>query len=276
MPCPCRAVMLKIYNVYFPFEQHSATVFDSHIPRCEPAVLRPYRFASDLSRSWHGMGRARHGICELTSAVSRRSEGHLPRFGFFRLPRGVLRLTVRIFPVISGLSRRTRHCRRTAGTQHGMHEVARRGTAGARHGICVLAWIYDAECCDKALVWCSMIRLRKTDVFVFGFVCCPGVRVGWRKWFQWHCGTVPGVGRYLALLLVPLYCSNSCVSVYCRIECLEEIKHVSEVIINEHKMVVFVQYLRTVDLSETALKIPCWMYPLLTVLRPYWKVLNST
>ena len=70
-------------------------------------------------------------------------------------------------------------------------------------------------------------------------------------------GTVAGVGRYLALLLVPIYCWNSCVSVYCRIPCREEIKHVSEVIINEHKMAVFVQYLRTVDLSETALEIPC-------------------
>jgi hypothetical protein len=31
---------------------------------------------------------ARHGMCELTSAVSRRPVGDLPRFGFFRLTRG--------------------------------------------------------------------------------------------------------------------------------------------------------------------------------------------
>ena len=50
-----------------------------------------------------------HGICQLTSALSRRPVSDLPRFEFFRLPRGVSRLTVRIFPATNGLSRRTRH-----------------------------------------------------------------------------------------------------------------------------------------------------------------------
>ena len=68
---------------------------------------------------------ARHGMCQITLAVSRRPLGDLSRFGLFRLPRG--------------LSRRTRHCRRTAGAQHVMCELARHGTAGARHGICVIA-----------------------------------------------------------------------------------------------------------------------------------------
>jgi len=41
----------------------------------------------------HGRGAAwaRHGMCELTSAVERRPVGYLPRFGFFPLPRGVQR-----------------------------------------------------------------------------------------------------------------------------------------------------------------------------------------
>ena len=41
----------------------------------------------------------------------------------------VLRLAVRIFPATRGLSRRTRHYRRTAGTQRGMRELARHGMA---------------------------------------------------------------------------------------------------------------------------------------------------
>jgi hypothetical protein len=36
------------------------------------------------------------------------------------------------------ISRRTRHCRRQAGAQHGKCKLARHGTAGARHGmVCV-------------------------------------------------------------------------------------------------------------------------------------------
>jgi hypothetical protein len=36
-------------------------------------------------------GTARHGMCELSSAVQRRHVGDLSAFGFFRLPRGVPR-----------------------------------------------------------------------------------------------------------------------------------------------------------------------------------------
>ena len=49
------------------------------------------------------------------------------QFGFFRLPRGILR--------------RPRHCRSTAEAQHGMYELARLGMAGERHGMCELAFI---------------------------------------------------------------------------------------------------------------------------------------
>ena len=78
------------------------------------AALRPCRFASDFSRPRRSTTGARHGMCKLTSAVSRRPIGHLPRFGFFRLPRGASLLAVRIFPATHGILRRTRYCWRTA------------------------------------------------------------------------------------------------------------------------------------------------------------------
>jgi hypothetical protein len=52
------------------------------------AVLRPCRFENDFSRPRHSTAWARHGMCELISAISRRPVGDLPRFGFFRLSRG--------------------------------------------------------------------------------------------------------------------------------------------------------------------------------------------
>ena len=41
-------------------------------------MLRPCRFASDFSRPRHGPAGARHGVCELTSAVSRQPMSDLP------------------------------------------------------------------------------------------------------------------------------------------------------------------------------------------------------
>ena len=62
-----------------------------------------------------GMARALHCMCESTLAVSRRGVGDVPRFGFFRLPPGVPRLAVRIFPARREYSRRTQHYRSTQG-----------------------------------------------------------------------------------------------------------------------------------------------------------------
>jgi len=96
MPCPCRthtvpchAVPLRVYIVFFPFDLHSATVFDSQIPCHAHAVLRPCRSESDFSRPRHSRAGARHGLCELISAVERRPVGDLPAFEFFWLPCGV-------------------------------------------------------------------------------------------------------------------------------------------------------------------------------------------
>ena len=73
------------------------------------AVLRPCRFASDFSRPRHST-------------------------------------EFRIFPATRGHSRRTRHCRKTAGTQHGMCELARHGTAGAWKGTKWYVWICLKKC----------------------------------------------------------------------------------------------------------------------------------
>jgi hypothetical protein len=70
MPFPCHAVPLRVLNVSFPFDLHSAAVSDSHLP-CR-AHTTPF------------FSRPRH-----STAVERRPVGYLPTFTFFRLPRGV-------------------------------------------------------------------------------------------------------------------------------------------------------------------------------------------
>jgi len=102
MPCPCRAhaVSLRVQIVSFPFDLHSAAVFDSHIPCHAHAALLPCSDHAVLKETFQGhgtvgqgrsMGMAWHGMCELTSAVERRPVGDLPAFGFFRLSRRVPR-----------------------------------------------------------------------------------------------------------------------------------------------------------------------------------------
>jgi hypothetical protein len=114
MPFPCHAVPLRVQIVFFPFDLHSAAVFDSHIPRRTHAAPVTYHDHVVLESTSQGHGTARHGhgMCELASAVQRRHVGDLPAFGFFRLPSGVPRrlltksipirktakLAVRIFP----------------------------------------------------------------------------------------------------------------------------------------------------------------------------------
>jgi hypothetical protein len=122
------------------------TAFDSRIPCRAHAMIRPCRFASFFSRPRHSTAGTLHRMCELTLTVCRRPVGDLPSFGFFRLPRGVSRLAIRIFPPTRGLLRRIRQCRRTAWPQHGMCELARHGTAWARHGMCELAFTSPVKC----------------------------------------------------------------------------------------------------------------------------------
>jgi hypothetical protein len=80
------------------------------MPRPCRSSAMPLRKRLPKATAQRGMGAAgeRHGMCELTSAVSRRPVGDLPTFGFFRLTGGVSRslldddvgsrLAVRIFP----------------------------------------------------------------------------------------------------------------------------------------------------------------------------------
>ena len=61
---------------------------NSHTPHRAPAVLCRGLEKSLLERHGQNTAGARHGVCELKSAVSRRPVDDLPSFGFFRLLRG--------------------------------------------------------------------------------------------------------------------------------------------------------------------------------------------
>ena len=56
MPFPCHAVPLKVYNVSFSFDLHSAAVSDSHLPCHAHAMLWPCR-----SSQGHGTARPSRG-----------------------------------------------------------------------------------------------------------------------------------------------------------------------------------------------------------------------
>jgi hypothetical protein len=138
MPFPGHAVSLREYIESFPFDLHSAAVFDSHTPSCAHAMPRPFRSESDFSRprhsaAWHvwiSIGRPETATCPRSTSSGYHAEFHEGcyqkhtnplnwKFGYFRLPRG--------------LSQRTRHCRKMAGARYGME------TAWMRHCICELA-----------------------------------------------------------------------------------------------------------------------------------------
>jgi hypothetical protein len=105
--------------VSFPFDLHSAAVFDSHMP-CRSLPCHEYAVLKATSQG-HGTGAAweRHGMCELTSAVQRRHVGDLPAFG-----------------TVGDWQGRGRF---VAGSRHGMCELAF-NAAGERQGngmVCV-------------------------------------------------------------------------------------------------------------------------------------------
>ena len=103
------------------------------LPCSEHAALQATSQGHGTARG----GGTRHGMCEITSAVSRRPMGDLPRFGSVRRQRGFSRLAVRIFPPTRGLLRRTRHCRRTAVARHELCELALRLNVPPTQCICV-------------------------------------------------------------------------------------------------------------------------------------------
>jgi len=100
VPFPYHAMSLRVSIASFPFDLHCVAVFDSHIPchampmpRSCRAPTMPFRKRLLKATTQHGRSAAwaRHGMCAWTSAVGRRPVGDLPRFGSFRLPRGVPR-----------------------------------------------------------------------------------------------------------------------------------------------------------------------------------------
>ena len=76
-PFPCHAVSLRVYNVSFPFDLHSAAVSDSHLPcPCHAhAILRPCR-----SSQGHGTARlSRDGLwatCPRSASSGYHTESH--------------------------------------------------------------------------------------------------------------------------------------------------------------------------------------------------------
>jgi hypothetical protein len=77
-----------IFNTVAIWTQGLQLNANSHMHCRAPAVLRPRRSESDLSRPRHSTAGAKNGMCELTSAVCRRPVGDLASFGFFRLLSG--------------------------------------------------------------------------------------------------------------------------------------------------------------------------------------------
>jgi hypothetical protein len=92
-------VFWKLWTVYFfdlPFFFRAAINRGYWIsaysgPYRARAIPQPCRSESNFSRPRHNVAWAWHSMCELVSAVQRRSVGDLPAFGFFRLPYGVPR-----------------------------------------------------------------------------------------------------------------------------------------------------------------------------------------
>ena len=103
----CHAVSLRVKNVYFPFDLHSAAAYDSQLPCHANAMLWPCR-----SSQGHGAD----------TAVKRQPVGYLPAFCFFRLPRGV--------------PRRSLSEAYQSSSQRSIPTTVKSGhsTAGARHG----------------------------------------------------------------------------------------------------------------------------------------------
>jgi hypothetical protein len=93
MPRPCRVA--KSLDYVFPiwFTQCGRVWFTHAMARLFRVRIMPWpcRSESNFSRPRHSTAWSWHGMCELASAVETRHVSDLPAFGFFRLPRGVLR-----------------------------------------------------------------------------------------------------------------------------------------------------------------------------------------
>ena len=133
---------------------------------------------SSSSLPWRRRQNVSSKTLKLRTRVQEPQPQDLPRFGFFRLPRGVSRLAVRIFPDTRELSRRTRHYRRSVGAQYGMCELARHGTAGERHGTCELAFAqhvwtsFKSTITKTAMMW--KVNVISANCNFIPFICTSG------------------------------------------------------------------------------------------------------
>jgi len=84
VPLPCRAS--KGLECVFPIRK-SSSIWFTQCGRVWFTLAMPCACRTPTMKATsQGHGTARHGMCELTSAVERRPVGYLPAFGFFRLP----------------------------------------------------------------------------------------------------------------------------------------------------------------------------------------------
>ena len=160
MPFPCHAVPLRVSNVSFSFDTHSAAVSDSHLP-CRAHAI-PDHAVLLKTTAQHGRRETACGILarvRVLPAIPRSSTKLLSdayqsqmqvasvkpnticmdeeKSGSSTLQKRrsdtLLDQKFGYFRLPCGHSRRTRHCRIRAGARHGMCELTH-GMAGERHG----------------------------------------------------------------------------------------------------------------------------------------------
>ena len=88
-PCPCHAAPLRVWNVSSPFDLHSATVSDSHLPRHAHVALMPCSDHAFLLKAT-----AQHGHWEMACG--------LPACFWLLLAttRSFTKIVIRIIPIL--------------------------------------------------------------------------------------------------------------------------------------------------------------------------------
>ena len=129
LPFPCRALPLRVQNVSFPFDLHSAAVSDSHLPCHAHAMLRPCHFFEVT---------AQHG--RLSKAVLCCGLEKNGMVGAWH------------WQGIASVNQTRPRCVNQMGKTHSKYLAAGHGTAGERHGHGMgAAWERHAVC-ESALI----------------------------------------------------------------------------------------------------------------------------
>jgi hypothetical protein len=163
MPFPCHAMLVRVYIVSFPFDLHSAAMFDSPMPcPCHATTIPFWKWLLKATAQCDmGTGWAWHGMCELASAVQRRHVGDLSAFGFFRLP---CRVPWRLFSEHTNpLIWRTRSSDISGYYVdfHEGHALLENGRGAAWHGR-GMAWALHGTCelACRDLIICYLLMLH--------------------------------------------------------------------------------------------------------------------